>query len=116
MHLIDGKEIATQIQNQIAKAISGLTHRKPGLAFVQVGNDPASLTYIRMKKKRCDEVGILSFDCILPASISEKELIHHINKLNHDTGVDGILVQLPLPEHINTMRIMSAIDPAKDVD
>ena len=116
MHLIDGKAIADAIQKRIAGSISTLSHRKPGLAFVLVGNDPASETYIRMKKKRCKEVGILSFDCELPNSISEKQLLDEIQKLNKNPAIDGILVQLPLPEHINAMNIVSAVDPAKDVD
>lgn len=116
MHLIDGKAIAKSIQQRIADSISSLSHRKPGLAFVLVGNDPASQTYIKMKKERCKEVGVLSFDCELPCSISEKQLLDEIKKLNENPAIDGILVQLPLPEHINTMNIVSAVDPSKDVD
>lgn len=116
MNLIDGKAIAKVIQKKIESSISTLSHRKPGLAFVLVGNDPASQTYIQMKKKRCTEVGILSFDCELPNSISEKRLLDEIAKLNKNPDVDGILVQLPLPDHINTMNIVSAVDPKKDVD
>lgn len=116
MKLIDGKAIAQVIQEKIAGSISALSHRKPGLAFVLVGNDPGSEAYIRMKKKRCREVGISSFDCELPASISEQRLLEEIEKLNHNPDVDGILVQLPLPDHINAMNIVSAVDPSKDVD
>lgn len=116
MHLIDGKAIAQGIQNKIAESISALSHRKPGLAFVLVGNDPGSEAYIRMKKKRCSEVGICSFDCELPASISEQRLLDEIEKLNRNPVVDGILVQLPLPEHLNAMSVVSAVDPSKDVD
>ncbi len=116
MHLIDGTKIAKGIQDQIAQAISHLTHRKPGLAFVLVGSNPASQSYIRMKKKRCSEVGILSFDCELPDSITETQLLAEIDKLNKNPAVDGILVQLPLPEPINTLNIVSSVDPSKDVD
>lgn len=116
MHLIDGTAIAKEIQDNIAHAVAKLTNRKPGLAFILVGNHPASQSYIRMKKRRCQEVGILSFDCELPATISEDKLIQEIAKLNRNPAVDGILVQLPLPEHINSLAILSAVDPAKDVD
>ncbi len=116
MNLIDGTAIAKEIHDKIAKSISHLTHRKPGLAFVLVGTNPASQTYIRMKKKRCEEVGILSFDCELPNTISEEQLLKEIEKLNRNPAIDGILIQLPLPEHINTMNIVSAVDPSKDVD
>jgi len=113
--IIDGTAIAKKIQEQIAQAISPLS-RKPGLAFFLVGNDPASQTYIRMKKKRCEEVGILSFDCVLPETVTEEKLLSEIEKYNQDPSVDGILVQLPLPSHINTMNVMTTVDPSKDVD
>ena len=116
MNLIDGSSIAKQIQEQIAEAISSIKHRKPGLAFILVGNDPASQSYIRMKKKRCQEVGIISFDCELPVSVTENDLLKEIERLNQDPLVDGILVQLPLPDHIQSIRIVSAISPEKDVD
>jgi methylenetetrahydrofolate dehydrogenase (NADP+)/methenyltetrahydrofolate cyclohydrolase len=114
--LIDGTAIAKKIQEQIAHAIAHLSHRKPGLAFVLVGDQPASKTYIRMKKKRCQEVGIHSFDHEFPESITEEHLLKQIAKLNKNPDIDGILVQLPLPEHINTLHILSAVDPTKDVD
>ncbi len=116
MHIIDGTAIAKEIQHKIASAIAGLTHRKPGLAIILVGSNSASQTYTRMKKKRCAEVGILSFDCELPDTITEAQLLSEIEKLNKNRDVDGILIQLPLPEHINTMNIVGAVDPAKDVD
>ena len=116
MKLIDGAAIATQIQHQIAGAISHLTHRKPGLAFILVGTNAPSQSYIRMKKKRCQEVGILSFDCELPGSITEDLLLKEIERLNNNPDVDGILIQLPLPEHLRTMHILSSVDPRKDVD
>ena len=116
MNLIDGISIAQQIRDRIAGAIAHLAHRKPGLAFILVGSNPASESYIRMKKKACGEVGILSFDCELPAAVSEEQLLKEINRLSKDPRVDGILVQLPLPAHINTMHILAAVDPHKDVD
>ena len=116
MNLINGSSIAKQIQQQIAQAISSLKYRKPGLAFILVGNDPASQSYIRMKKKRCQEVGIISFDCELPETVTETDVLKEIQRLNQDPLVDGILVQLPLPSHIETHHIISAIDPKKDVD
>lgn len=116
MQLIDGTAIAQEIQDKIAGTISQLTHRKPGLAFILVGNNPASQSYIRMKKRRCEEVGILSFDRELPATISEADLLKEIDALNKNPQIDGILIQLPLPDHMDTMRIVSAVDPHKDVD
>lgn len=116
MNLIDGSSIAKQIQQQITEAISHLTHRKPGLAFILVGSNPASQAYIRMKKKRCQEVGIVSFDYELPETVSEDYLLKEIGRLNQDPLVDGILIQLPLPNAIQTARVMCAIDPQKDVD
>ncbi|MES2122559.1 MAG: bifunctional 5,10-methylenetetrahydrofolate dehydrogenase/5,10-methenyltetrahydrofolate cyclohydrolase, partial [Chlamydiota bacterium] len=114
--LLDGTSVAQTIEQNIAEAIAASSHRKPGLAFVLVGDNPASRTYIRMKKMRCAEVGIVSFDCELPATTSEEDLLKHIDALNRNPEVDGILVQLPLPEHINLPKILSAVDPAKDVD
>lgn len=113
--LLDGIAVAKEIQDHIAHAIAHLK-RKPGLAFILVGKNPASQTYIRMKKRRCQEVGIVSFDCILPETATEKQLLLEIEKFNKDPNVDGILVQLPLPQHINSMNVMSAVDPDKDVD
>jgi methylenetetrahydrofolate dehydrogenase (NADP+)/methenyltetrahydrofolate cyclohydrolase len=116
MALIDGKGIAKQIQNQIAQGISHLHGRKPGLGFILVGKNPSSQSYIKMKKKRCQEVGILSFDCEMQEDVSEEALIAQITEMNHNPLIDGILVQLPLPKHMNPLHVMSAIDPHKDVD
>jgi len=116
MNLIDGKSIAKQIQDNISKAISHLTHRRPGLAFISIGDNPASKTYVRMKKKKCAEVGMVSFDLDFSDAISEQVLLQEIHQLNLDPDVDGILVQLPLPNHLSTTRIMEAILPEKDVD
>jgi methylenetetrahydrofolate dehydrogenase (NADP+)/methenyltetrahydrofolate cyclohydrolase len=114
--LIDGRSSAQNIQDKIAREIHKISGRKPGLAFILVGNQPASRSYIRMKKKNCEKVGILSFDREFPETITEKALLAEIEALNHNPAVDGILVQLPLPPHIYPQRIMEAISPSKDVD
>ncbi len=117
--IINGKEIAKQIRQEIKNAVSLRTQkgfRKPGLAVVKVGNNPASEIYVANKRKACNEVGFYSVDHDLPDSISENELIKVIDQLNHDNQIDGILVQLPLPEHIDESKIIEAIIPDKDVD
>ncbi|HSW87469.1 MAG TPA: bifunctional methylenetetrahydrofolate dehydrogenase/methenyltetrahydrofolate cyclohydrolase FolD [Rhabdochlamydiaceae bacterium] len=114
--IIDGTAIAKVIQDRVAEAIRHITSRAPGLAFILVGDNPASSTYINMKKKKCKEVGILSVDMELPETISESQLLEEIVKLNQDPSIDGILVQLPLPKHISTTKVMEAISPKKDVD
>lgn len=116
MKIIDGIEIARTIEKNIAAAIQKLKGRAPALAFILVGEDPASISFIKMKKKKCKEVGILSIDRELSSDISEAHLIKEIQQLNQDRDVDGILVQLPLPSHINTDTIVLAIHPDKDVD
>lgn len=113
--LIDGNLIAQEIHDNIAAAIRHM-QRPPGLAFILVGDHPASKTYIKMKRKRCSEIGIRSFDKELPENISQEALISEINRLNLNPEVDGILVQLPLPPHIKAQKIIAAIDPDKDVD
>lgn len=115
MHLIDGKQTAHRIEHDLKKLIGTFT-RPPGLAFVLVGENPASRTYVRMKKKKCTELGIASKDKEFPESVSEHELLAHIAHLNSDPTVDGILVQLPLPKHISTPKVMEAVSPEKDVD
>jgi methylenetetrahydrofolate dehydrogenase (NADP+)/methenyltetrahydrofolate cyclohydrolase len=114
--LIDGKKIAAEIQAEIAEKVSGLKERKPGLSLVLVGDHPASLSYVKAKKKVCAAVGINSTILELPSSIAERDLIQVIEALNHDPTVDGILVQLPLPKHIDEKLITAAIYPNKDVD
>jgi methylenetetrahydrofolate dehydrogenase (NADP+)/methenyltetrahydrofolate cyclohydrolase len=115
MQLIDGKHIARKIEHDLKKMIGTFT-RPPGLAFVLVGENPASRTYVRMKKKKCTELGIVSIDKEFPESVSELELLAYIEKLNSNPEVDGILVQLPLPKHISTPKIMEAVSPEKDID
>lgn len=114
--IIDGKGVAKNIENSLKEAIGHLKGRKPALAFVLVGDDPASIAFIRMKKKKCHEVGILSVDLELPSTISEEYLLGEIERMNQNPQIDGILVQLPLPGHIKVDRILEAIDPTKDVD
>jgi methylenetetrahydrofolate dehydrogenase (NADP+)/methenyltetrahydrofolate cyclohydrolase len=114
MHLLDGTALAAKIRGQVQKTIGELPGRKPGLAFILVGDDPASRAYVTMKKKRCQEVGILSFDRELPATVSAAALQAQIEDLNNDPRVDGILVQMPLP--LPLMGVMQVLNPAKDVD
>jgi len=117
--LIDGKAVAAGIRQSIKAKIAQLRASGahiPGLAVVLVGNDPASEIYVRNKRKACEEVGLNSFAHNLPETTSEAELLALVDKLNHDPAVDGILVQLPLPAHINPETIVEKIDTKKDVD
>jgi methylenetetrahydrofolate dehydrogenase (NADP+)/methenyltetrahydrofolate cyclohydrolase len=117
--IIDGKAFAEGLRTRIAKAVKELETRhglKPGLAVVLVGEDPASKVYVANKAKQTVAVGMNSWEHRLPASISEKELLALVDKLNKDPDVHGILVQLPLPKQIATSKVLSALDPAKDVD
>jgi len=117
--LIDGKAIAADIRNDIKAGVEELTRdgrRAPYLAVVLAGEDPASASYVRGKQKAAKEVGIESDTQTLPDSISEEDLLNVVNRLNEDPNVDGILVQLPLPDHIDDQKVIDAIDPAKDVD
>lgn len=116
MKLIDGKKTAEKIQLEIAAQIEQYEGIKPGLAFILIGDNPASQTYVKAKKKACSLTGIISTLIELPKTISEEELLIEIKKLNHDFHIDGILVQLPLPSHIDEKRVMLQIDPEKDVD
>lgn len=116
MNLIDGRKIAAEIRQELAHKIHAIRFRKPGLAFILVGDDPASHTYVRAKKKACADLGIVSFLTHFPKTVSQEELLQEIARLNKDLSVDGILVQLPLPLHIHDHAVMEAIDPAKDVD
>ncbi|MCB1107483.1 MAG: bifunctional methylenetetrahydrofolate dehydrogenase/methenyltetrahydrofolate cyclohydrolase FolD [Chlamydiia bacterium] len=116
MHLLDGKSIARKIQEGLKHKLSALKGRRPGLAFVLIGKDPSSQTYVRMKVKGCKEVGIDSKLITLPKDISENGLLKEIGALNQDDTIDGILVQQPLPSHLSPSLIVEAIDPLKDVD
>lgn len=117
--IINGKIVSTKIRDQIAREVSDFKTtegRAPGLAVIVVGDDPASAVYVRNKHKACLEVGITSYQIEFPASISEEELLSKIDELNRDESVNGILVQLPLPKHINESEVINRIDPKKDVD
>lgn len=117
--LIDGKAIAADLRNSIKQRVDTRTEnglRAPGLAVVLVGADPASQVYVGSKRRACDEIGIKSFSYDLPASTSQAELLSLIDKLNADDEVDGILVQFPVPEQINTETVIERISPIKDVD
>src|SRR5690242_2231750 len=114
--IIDGKAIAASLCLEMEKTIKNLKRRKPHLAFILVGENPASQTYVRAKKKACAATGIDSTLLELPASLSQEELLQHIRELNSNPAVDGLLVQLPLPRQIDERAVMLAIDPVKDVD
>lgn len=116
--IIDGKAIAAKIRGELASEASRLAAHgiKPGLAVVLVGEDPASKVYVSMKEKACHDVGIFSDEHKLPVTTTEKELLDLIDRLNRDSRIHGILVQLPLPKHIDTEKVLEAISPYKDVD
>jgi methylenetetrahydrofolate dehydrogenase (NADP+) / methenyltetrahydrofolate cyclohydrolase len=113
--ILDGKESARKVKAEVSAAVADLDYQ-PGLATVLVGDDPASHTYVRGKRSDAAEVGIQSFHHELPVDISQEELEQVIAGLNGDDTVDGILVQLPLPEALDSERVVSSIDPGKDVD
>lgn len=117
-HLIDGKLISTQIKDELKAEVLCLKEKGivPCLAVIQVGNDPASSVYVNNKKKACAYIGIESLAYELEENISQKELLAIIDELNHNDMVNGILVQLPLPKHINEEAVIKAIIPEKDVD
>lgn len=116
--IIDGKAIAEIVKEEVKKEVAELKENgiTPGLAVILVGDNPASQIYVKNKIKSCEVTGIKSIQHILPASISEAELINIVKNLNNDNSVHGILVQLPLPDHINEDRVIQTIDPIKDVD
>jgi len=119
MELLDGKSCSQEIRNEIAEQVSQLKaegKRAPHLAAVLVGDDGASKTYVANKVKDCEEVGFDSTVIRLPADTSEADLLAEIDKLNNDAGIDGFIVQLPVPDHIDEHKVTLAIDPAKDVD
>lgn len=117
--IIDGKFVSQKLRNELKTDISDFvakTGHKPGLAVIVVGNDAASAVYVRNKHKACLEVGINSFEIALPENTEEAELLEKITELNRDPAVDGILVQLPLPPHIDESKVINCIIPEKDVD
>ncbi len=117
--LIDGKTIAANIREDIARKVADRRQRGlriPGLAVILVGNDPASEVYVSHKRKDCEQVGFISESYDLPVSTTQQELLALIDKLNDDSAIDGILVQLPLPAHLDAAPLLERIRPDKDVD
>ncbi|MFN2525159.1 MAG: bifunctional 5,10-methylenetetrahydrofolate dehydrogenase/5,10-methenyltetrahydrofolate cyclohydrolase [Actinomycetota bacterium] len=116
--IIDGKAIAAEIRKEVAAEVAGLGESgiTPGLATVLVGEDPASRVYVSSKRKACAEAGIKAWDHDLDASIPQDELLDLLRQLNDDESVHGILVQLPLPEHIDEELVLNAVSPSKDAD
>ena len=119
MQLIDGKSLANKIHENVAGEVELLKQEKnivPGLAVILIGDDPASHAYVKMKAKACEKVGFYSITHHMPDTISQDEIIATIKMMNDNPRIDGILVQLPLPKHIDTDKILEVIDPLKDVD
>ena len=117
--LIDGRQLAGEAKADVRRAIAALVAhggQRPCLAVIKVGEDPASAVYVRNKRRACEEVGVVSLAYDLPAQTPEADLLALIDELNADPRVHGILVQLPLPEHIGRTAVIERIDPAKDVD
>ena len=116
--IIDGKQIAETIRGELKNRISVLKEKgiTPGLGVILVGNNPASRSYVTAKERACDSIGIYSDDNRLPEDVTETDLLKKINEMNVDPKIHGILVQLPLPKHINESTVLLAIDPKKDVD
>ena len=117
-NIIDGKAVAAAIKEEVKEEVAKLKKegREVCLAVIQVGNNPASTVYVGNKKKACEYVGIKSLAYEIPEETTEEELLHLIEKLNDDNEVNGILVQLPLPKHIDEDKVIQAISPLKDVD
>jgi len=113
--ILFGKTIAYEIHKEIEEKVATLPS-PPGLAVVLVGNHPSSRSYVNMKQRTCSKIGIRSFVNSLPETVKESELLALINKLNQNPEIDGILIQLPLPSHIDPVRVIELIDPNKDVD
>ncbi len=117
--IIDGKTVAAQIREEVKSGVEKLKEEKgitPGLGVILVGENPASKVYVRNKARACEQVGIYSETIKLPEEITEEELLEQVNKLNEREDIHGILVQLPLPKHINSEKILLTISPDKDVD
>ena len=117
-NIIDGKQLAAQMRQEIKEEVEKLKKDNitPGLAVVLVGEDPASKSYVTAKEKACHEAGIYSDDNRLPENTSQKALMALVDKLNNDPKIHGILVQLPLPSHLNESEVLLSINPDKDVD
>ena len=118
MEILDGTKVAKQILEDLKNQVEKLKERKiePCLGIILVGNRKDSESYVRMKKKRCQEVGITNYDIRFPENVTEEEILQTIERMNKNDFIHGILVQLPLPSHINTERIISSVSVEKDVD
>ena len=119
MQVLDGKSLSKKIELEVTSGVKALKEKcgcTPGLAVVLVGQDPASAAYVNMKKKACDRVGFYSITHDMPENISQEAIEKTIMMLNNDTNVDGILIQLPLPTHIDTTKLLELVTPEKDVD
>ena len=119
MQLIDGKSLANKVHTNVATEVEALKQEKnivPGLAVILIGDDPASHAYVKMKAKACEKAGFYSITHNMPDTISQDEIIATIEMMNNNPRIDGILVQLPLPKHVDTDKILEVIDPKKDVD
>jgi methylenetetrahydrofolate dehydrogenase (NADP+)/methenyltetrahydrofolate cyclohydrolase len=119
MQLLDGKSLAKKVQSTVSTEVAQLKQEKnivPGLAVILIGDDPASHAYVKMKAKACENVGFYSITHSMPDTISQDEIIATIQMMNDNPRIDGILVQLPLPKHVDTDKILEVIDPKKDVD
>ena len=116
--IIDGKQVAAKVRAEVADLVRDMTRQGlvPGLTVVRVGDDPASAVYVRGKRKACEEVGMRSVEHHLPATLGEADLLALIARLNADPETHGILVQLPLPKHIDESKVLDAISPSKDAD
>ena len=116
--IISGNDVAKEIRAELKERVAKLKERgvTPGLVMIRVGEDPASVSYVSGKEKAAEEIGVWTQTIVLPENASEKELLAKVKEMNKAEHVDGILVQLPLPKHINTDKVLNLIDPAKDVD
>jgi methylenetetrahydrofolate dehydrogenase (NADP+)/methenyltetrahydrofolate cyclohydrolase len=116
--IISGNEVAKEIRAELKERVAKLKERgvTPGLVMIRVGEDPASVSYVSGKEKAAEEIGVWTQTIVLPENASEKELLAKVKEMNKAAHVDGILVQLPLPKHINADEVLNLIDPAKDVD
>ncbi len=118
MQILDGKALAAKIRKKAADDVAALKNKgiTPGLAVVLVGDDPASHTYVKMKERACEETGIYSIVHKMPIDISEEKILETIEMMNQNPNIDGILIQLPLPAHIDTQKVLNTVSPGKDVD
>src|SRR5258705_5598644 len=116
--LINGTKIAEDVKREVAAEVQTLKGLgiHPGLAVILVGEDAASSAYVNMKAKTCEQLGIYSRKLTIPSSVTTDQLVAEVRKLNEDDAIDGILIQLPLPKHVNKHAVLESVDPVKDVD